>query len=66
MQPVRQQIINKHPELSEKSTYTLLVDGTFLLRYSFKDIRVNTDGVHYGGVFQFLLQLTLLPEYQSI
>lgn len=60
MQPVRQQIINKHPELAEKSTYTLLVDGTFLLRYSFKDIRVNTDGVHYGGVFQFLLQLKIM------
>lgn len=60
MQPVRQQIINKHPELAEKSTYTLLVDGTFLLRHSFKDIRVNTDGVHYGGVFQFLLQLKIM------
>lgn len=60
MQPVRKQIINKHPELAEKSTYTLLVDGTFLLRYSFKDIRVNTDGVHYGGVFQFLLQLKIM------
>lgn len=59
-QPVRKNIAELHPELSEKSTYTLLVDGTFLLRYSFKDIRVNADGVHYGGVFQFLLQLKIM------
>lgn len=60
VQPVRKNIAELHPELSEKSTYTLLVDGTFLLRYSFKDIRLNTDGVHYGGVFQFLLQLKIM------
>lgn len=59
-QPVRKNIAELHPELSEKSTYTLLVDGTNLLRISFQDPKVNTDGVHYGGVFQFLLQLKIM------
>lgn len=59
-QPVRKNIADLHPELSEKSTYTLLVDGTNVLRLSFADTRINTDGVHYGGVFQFLLQLKIM------
>lgn len=61
-QPVRKNIIESHPELSEKSTYTLLVDGTNMMKICFKDERVNTDGVHYGGVFQFLLQLKILLQ----
>lgn len=62
VQPVRKNIIEKHPELSEKPCYTLIVDGTNLLRLSFADTRVNTDGVHYGGVFQFLLQIKILLQ----
>lgn len=59
-QPVRKNIAEIHPELSEKTTYSLLVDGTNLLRISFQDPRINTNGVHYGGVFQFLLQLKIM------
>ena len=59
-QPVRQIIKEMHPEINEKLTYSLLVDGTNLLRICFKDESVNADGVHYGGVFQFLLQLKTL------
>lgn len=61
-QPVKRNIAELHPELSEKSTYTLVVDGTNLLRLSFADTRLNTDGVHYGGVFQFLLQIKMLLQ----
>lgn len=61
-QPVRQIIKELHPEINEKPTYTLLVDGTMLLRLSFKDESVNNDGIHYGGVFQFLLQLKILLQ----
>ena len=50
-QPVRQNIAELHPELSEKQTYSLIIDGTNMLRLSFKDTRINTSGVHYGGVF---------------
>jgi 5'-3' exonuclease len=60
IQPVKKNIINSHPELAEKPVYTLLVDGTNLLRISFQDTRINSDGIHYGGVFQFLLQLKIL------
>lgn len=62
IQPIRKNIIETHPELAEKSCYSLIVDGTNLLRLSFADTRVNTDGVHYGGVFQFLLQLKILLQ----
>lgn len=61
-QPVRKNIAELHPELSEQPLYSLLVDGTNLLRISFQDPRVNTDGVHYGGVFQFLLQLKIMLQ----
>ena len=61
-QPVRKSISETHPELNEKQTYTLLIDGTNLLRLSFVDDRVNTDGIHYGGIFQFLLQVKILLQ----
>lgn len=61
-QPVKQTIAELHPELSEKSTYSLIIDGTNLLRLSFADTRINTSGVHYGGVFQFLLQIKILLQ----
>jgi 5'-3' exonuclease len=62
IQPVRKNIIELHPQLSEKPIYTLLVDGTNLLRISMKDNKINTDGIHYGGVFQFLLQLKIMLQ----
>ena len=61
-QPVRDNIVKIHPELSEKTTYSLIIDGTNLLRLSFADTRLNTDGVHYGGVFQFLLQIKIMLQ----
>lgn len=56
-QPVRKKIIESHPELEHKPFYTLLVDGTNLLRICFSDDKINSEGVHYGAAFQFLLQL---------
>lgn len=61
-QPVRKKILETHPELTEQPIYTLIIDGTNLCRICFVDDRVNTDGVHYGCVFQFLLQLKLLLQ----
>ena len=61
-QPIRKQIKEAHPEAGVESIYTLLVDGGSLLRQSFKDNRVNTRGIHYGGVFQFLLQLRMIMQ----
>lgn len=59
-QPVRQIIKKTHPELTTKPIYTLLVDGNNLLKMCFCDTKVNSEGIHYGGIFQFLLQLRIL------
>lgn len=59
-QPVRSIIKEMHPELSAKPFYTLLIDGNNLLRQSLADTKVNEEGIHYGGVFQFLLQIRML------
>lgn len=59
-QPVRKVIKEEHPDLGKKVFYTLLIDGNNLLRLSFSDDKVNSRGVHYGAVFQFLLQVKLM------
>ena len=61
-QPVRPIIKEKHHDLLEESVFTLLVDGNSVLRQAFRDSRVNTNGIHYGGVFQFLLQLRMMMQ----
>lgn len=65
-QPVRQIIKEAHPELSAKPFYTLIIDGNNLLRQSLADTKVNGDGIHYGGIFQFFLQIRMLmtAEYK--
>lgn len=65
-QPVRNIIKEAHPELSAKPFYTLIVDGNNLLRQSLADTKVNGDGIHYGGIFQFFLQIRMLmtAEYK--
>lgn len=60
-QPVRKNIKNEHPDLvKEAPFYTLLVDGNSLLFFSMVDTTINSRGVHYGGIFQFLLQLKMM------
>lgn len=59
-QPVKKIIRNIHSDLIKKERYnTLLVDGNSLLFNSFKDEKINSDGIHYGAIFQFLLQLRI-------
>ena len=60
-QPIKQHIQKNHPLSGGKDIYTLLVDGNNLLEISFAgDKRVNENGVHIGGIFQFLLQLKMM------
>lgn len=60
-QPVRRIIRETQGDkLSESPIYTLLIDGTNLLKICFADTKINTNGEHIGGVFQFLLQMKLL------
>ena len=65
-QPVRKVIKELHPELSSKPFYTLIIDGNNLLRQSMADTKVNGNGIHYGGIFQFFLQIRMLmtAEYR--
>jgi len=56
-QPVRKKIIEQHPEIAEKPFYTLLIDGTNLLRICFADNKVNNKGEHIGGIVQFFVQI---------
>lgn len=60
-QPIPQKIADRHNIEVEKPFYTLLVDGNSMLEVSFSaDTKVNSKGIHIGGVFQFLLQLKIL------
>lgn len=60
-QPIKKKIQEVHSSMvQEESFKTLLIDGNSLLFMCFKDNKVNSNGIHYGGVFQFLLQLRMM------
>lgn len=59
-QPVRKTIKETHPDINVKPFYTLLIDGNNLLRQCFSDDKINSKGEHYGGIFQFLLQIKIM------
>lgn len=61
-QPVRQSIKESHPELAAKPFYTLIIDGNNLLRQCMADTKANAEGIHYGGIFQFFLQIKLMMK----
>lgn len=61
-QPVRKIIQESHPELAAKPFYTLLIDGNNLLRQCMVDTKINAEGIHYGGIFQFFLQIKLMMK----
>ena len=69
-QPVRKQIKEIHSDIIQEPPFrTLLIDGNSLLFSCFADPKVNSDGIHYGAVFQFLLQLRIMitkGEFQYI
>ena len=64
-QPIRKKIIEQRPELEKKPFYTLLIDGNNLLNLSMSDDKINTEGYHYGGVFQVLLQIRLMLQKKA-
>lgn len=62
-QPIKKVIRNIHSDLIKKERYnTLLVDGNSLMFNAFRDDKTNSDGVHYGAIYQFLLQLRIQLE----
>lgn len=65
-QPVRKTIQEAHSDLIKDETYyTLLVDGNSLLFNCMADTKVNSKGEHYGGIFQFLLQLKMIMQKRT-
>ena len=69
-QPIKKKIQESHPEMMQEPSFrTLLVDGNSLLFSCFADPKKNSDGIHYGAIFQFLLQLRMMltkGEFQYI
>ena len=62
-QPVRKIIAEQHPEVAEKPIYTLLVDGTNVLKICEVASKINTRGEEYGAFFTFLVKMkTLLKK----
>lgn len=60
-QPIKKRIQEVHPEMiQEKPFRTLLIDGNSLLFSCMADPKVNSEGLHYGGIFQFLLQIRMM------
>ena len=59
-QPVRKIIAEAHPEVAEKPIYTLLVDGTNVLKICEVANKVNTRGEQYGAFFTFLVKMKML------
>jgi len=56
-QPIRKRVAEANGVQTEKSEYTLLVDGNNLLKISFVDKRMNDKGQEYGAVMTFLRKL---------
>lgn len=56
-QPIPKHII-KNNTIKQKTYNTLLIDGNNLLEISYNgDKRVNQDGEHIGGIFQFFIKI---------
>lgn len=59
-QPIKKKIYDTHGDIiKEPPTLTLLIDGNSLLFNCFADKKTNSDGVHYGAIYQFLLQIRM-------
>lgn len=62
-QPIPKKIKEIRPDVGVKQFTTLLIDGSNILELSCsKDHTLNCNGVDYGGIFQFLLQIKILLQ----
>lgn len=62
-QPIPKKIKEIKPDAGVKQFTTLLIDGSNILELSScADHTLSSDGMDYGGVFQFLLQIKLLLQ----
>ena len=56
-QPVSRKIYNNYKDLVEEKIYTLLIDGHNLLKICMSDPKVDNNGIHIGGIVQFLIKV---------
>jgi 5'-3' exonuclease len=62
-QPIPKKIKEIKPDAGVKQFTTLLIDGSNILELSScADHTLSSDGMDYGGIFQFLLQIKLLLQ----
>ena len=60
-QPTRPQIKEAYNITDVKPIYTLIVDGNSLFKRSISvDKRLSSNGIEYGAIFQFLLQVKMM------
>ena len=60
-QPTRPQIKEVYNITDVKPIYTLIVDGNSLFKRSISvDKRLSSNGIEYGAIFQFLLQVKMM------
>jgi 5'-3' exonuclease len=60
MQPVKKIVLENGYEIVEAPFYTLIIDGTSLLKVCFADKDLNSNGELTGPIFQFLLQVKMI------
>lgn len=56
-QQVSKKIHSNYKDLVEEKIYTLLIDGHNLLKICMSDPKVDNNGVHIGGIIQFLIKV---------
>lgn len=63
-QPIPKAILEKGLNINniDEITYTLLVDGSSLLKTCMVDDKINNNGFNYGPMFQTLLQLKMILQ----
>ena len=62
-QPIPKRIKEIKPEADVKTFTTLLIDGSNILELSSSaDHTLSSNGMDYGGVFQFLLQIKMMLQ----
>lgn len=60
IQSVRKEIKEVHKVNTEKRIYTLIIDGSNLLRVCMADRKLNSKGEEIGGIIQFMNKMKLL------
>jgi len=64
-QPIKKEVLDNGIKIKEDPFYTLLLDGTSLLKVCMADPTLNENGKLVGPIFQFLLQVKILMNKRN-